>query len=402
MSGLNGVCVAWVRRWVAMAALCAGVSWSAVGAVSPKSLYCVIDLSGGENTDSYPVTYLDALPTDNADKMWEYKTKKIVLRRIESGTYKMQNVKDVTLTRAYYIGVFEVTQKQYALVMGTNPSTYRTGDGAPVESVSWIAARGTANWPTDRTVDADSFIGRIRARTGLLIDLPTYAQWQYACRAGGDELYDREAYDSSTLEVIARYQGNRPTSPYTEMHATVGSYKPNAWGLYDMIGNVNEWCLDWYSDTLTYGVNPVGATTGEKRVICGGAWWTTVVSSLFSNFTLNASYPDTDNDSKGDLAGIGLRLVGNTDGEVDSLRITAISVDEELRTATLEAAYSMAWGEPDPVDFKVKHFAALDEVETQVLEPVAIPVLDRERGLATLTVNLPEGALGFMRAIVVE
>lgn len=398
MSGLNGVCVAWGRRWTAMAALCAGVSWSAVGAVSPKSLYCVIDLSGGANASAYPVSYLDALPTDNADEVWEYKTKKLVLRRIESGTYKMQNVKDVTLTRAYYIGVYEVTQKQYELVMGTNPSQNGLYEGAPVDSVSWIAARGTANWPTDKTVDANSFIGRIRARTGLFIDLPTYAQWQYACRAGGDELYDRESYDASTLDDIAQYEGNRGGVKC----ATVGLYEPNAWGLYDMIGNVNEWCLDWYSDTLTYGINPVGAVSGKKRVICGGAWWTTVESSLFSNFTLNSSYPDTDKDASGDLKGIGLRLVGNTDGEVDSLRITAISVDEELRTATLEAAYSMAWGEPDPVDFKVKHFAALDEVETQVLEPVAIPVLDRERGLATLTVNLPEGALGFMRVIVVE
>ncbi len=402
MSGLNGVCVAWVRRWAAMAALCAGVSCSSAFAAGEGSLYCVIDLSGGANAAAYPVSYLDAEPAGGwAD---EHKTTKLVLRRIEPGTFKMHNVQDVTLTRAYYIGVFEVTQRQYELVTGTNPSDYGTyassyvGDMRPVESVKWNDARGvstTYDWPTVKTVDGSSFIGRIRARTGLIVDLPTYAQWEYACRAGADELYNRENFDEETLNLIARWNENRGY----DTHTVVGSYRPNAWGLYDMIGNVNEWCLDWYSDTLTYGVNPTGATTGEKRVICGGAWWTGLSSGLFNSFTINSAGADT---AESDLRGIGLRLVGNTDGEVDSLRITAISVDEVARTATLEAAYTMAWGEPDPVDFKVKHFAALEEVETQTLEPVAIPVLDRERGLATLTVDLPEGALGFMRMIVVE
>lgn len=386
-----------------MAALCAGVSCSSAVAADEGSLYCVIDLSGGANAVAYSVSYLDAAPAGG----WtdEYKTTKLVMRRIEAGTFKMHGVQDVTLTRAYYIGVFEVTQRQYELVMGTNPvdrgdwASYYLGDTRPVESVSWNAIRGasgTYDWPSVKTVDANSFIGRIRARTGgLNVDLPTYAQWERACRAGGDERYDRESFDADTLNEIARWyeNGGKGDAKY----AAVGSYLPNAWGLYDMIGNVNEWCLDWYGETLSYGVNPVGATTGDARVICGGAWWTKLDSELFNSYTINKESPAT-----GDSRGIGLRLVGNTDGEVDHLRVTAIAVDDEARTATLEAAYSMAWGEPDPVDFKVKYFTALDEVETQVLEPVGIPVLDRERGLATLTVDLPEGAIGFMRVIVVQ
>lgn len=99
-----------------------------------EKAYCVIDVSGGTSASSYPVTYLDSCPIAGWGN--EYKTTKILLRRIEPGTVKLGNTKPVTLTKSFYMGVFEITQKQYQLVKGSNPSKYK-GDTRPVESVSW-------------------------------------------------------------------------------------------------------------------------------------------------------------------------------------------------------------------------------------------------------------------------
>lgn len=104
-------------------------------------------------------------------------------------------------------------------------------------------------------------------------------------------------------------------------------------------------------------------------------------------------------DAKDDLPALGFRVVGNTIGEVDSLRITALSVDTTAWTATLTAVFTMAKGEPDPLDFKVRYSATLDETDTQIIEPISIPDLDRANSLVTLTVKLPEGDLGFMRVV---
>jgi hypothetical protein len=210
-------------------------------------LYCVIDLSAGADASSYPVAYMDEPPSGdfNTD---EYKTTKLVLRRVEPGSFKMCGEYDVTLTKPFYCGIFEVTQKQYALVTGSNPSYYR-GDMRPVESVSWNAVRGdssTYNWPSSENVDSSTFMGRIQARTGLNFDLPTEAQWECACRAGTTSKYNNGGSWDSDLKLLGRYDGNLSDGKggYSD-HTTVGSYQPNAWGLYDMHGNVWEWCLDW-------------------------------------------------------------------------------------------------------------------------------------------------------------
>jgi len=241
-------------------------------------LYCVVDLSGGTNAVSYPVTYMDAPPSGgfNTDA---YKTTKLVLRRIEPGTFMMGGNTETTLTKPYYVGVFEVTQKQWELVTGSNPSDYE-GDARPVEYVSYNMIRGSsagAGWPGSDAVDADSFLGKLRARTGVEFDLPTEAQWEYACRAGtttdlnsGKNLTNWD--QDSAMDEVGRYYHNRSDgkSGYSQ-HTTVGSYLPNAWGLYDMHGNVCEWCLDW-PGTLGGGTDPEGSSSGSSRVRRGGSW----------------------------------------------------------------------------------------------------------------------------------
>ncbi len=227
--------------------------------------YCVIDVSSGPSSSQYPVRYERSIPE-------QAKTTQIVLRWLPAGRYKMGNERMVTLTKPFYIGVFEVTQAQYTQVMGSNPSRFKGGT-RPVECVSYDMIRGSgagAGWPASSAVDADSFLGRLRARTGLDFDLPMEAQWEYACRAGTTTEYCNGDTEND-LKQVGRYNGNGGAS---SKHAVVGSYQPNAWGLYDMHGNVWEWCLDSYGSLGTdSATDPVGAASGDSRVLRGGGWF---------------------------------------------------------------------------------------------------------------------------------
>ena len=250
-------------------------SLNARGSGAPAAsggLYCVIDLSAGPNASKYPVSYLAAEPKGG----WtdEYKTTKLVLRRIEPGKFMMGGKYEVTLTKPFYCGVFEVTQKQFELVTGSNPSAYK-GDMRPVERVSWNAIRGDSskyNWPSSAHVDSSTFIGKIQARTGLTFDLPTDAQWEYACRAGTTSKYNNGGDTEDDIEKLGRYKDNQSDGKggYSQ-HTTVGSYLPNTCGLYDMHGNVWEWCLDWRGN-LSGGTDPSGASSGSKRALRSGGW----------------------------------------------------------------------------------------------------------------------------------
>ena len=214
-----------------------------------------------------------------------YATDKLVLRRVPAGTYLNADYIPVTLTKDFYMGVFEVTQRQWELMMGNKPSFYANPTyyaTRPVESISYNDIRGATNdvpevnWPgTGYTVSSNSFLGKLRASTGIdLFDLPTEGQWEYACRAGTTTLYNDgdpaantigdNAVSNVWLDVLGRYFHNGG-DPYTLAQceptngtALVGSYLPNAWGLYDMHGNVHEKCLDWVETTFTGGVDPVG------------------------------------------------------------------------------------------------------------------------------------------------
>jgi hypothetical protein len=148
-------------------------------------------------------------------------------------------------------------------------------------------AKAGAGWPDANAVDADSFMGVLRAKMGLMFDLPTSAQWEYACRAGTETALnsgknlENDRKDSNMAEV-GRYAfngGGEGESDHscdtTYGTAKVGSYKKNNWGLYDMHGNVYEWCLDWW-DSSAYNSaaveDPVGNDTGWFHVMRGGAW----------------------------------------------------------------------------------------------------------------------------------
>ncbi len=161
----------------------------------------------------------------------------------------------VTLSQPFYMGVYEVTQAQYQAVVGSNPS-YFTSSGleAPVERVSWHSAV--------------AFCNALSQRTGRAVTLPTEAQWEYACRAGSTtRFYYGDDLNYSLLSNYAWYwDGTYGTHP-------VGQKTPNAWSLYDMHGNVWEWCADRYGLYASANiVDPQGPQTGSYRVLRGGVW----------------------------------------------------------------------------------------------------------------------------------
>ena len=244
---------------------------SALCVTAGAAKYLVIDLSDAALTNECQISSLDAEPEGGWPN--ECKTSKLVMRRIEPGTFMMGHSdfwrnypsNRVTLTRPFYIGVFEVTQKQWEFVMGSAPEGYggyTRGDSLPVACVSYDMIRGKtkgSKWPDSRDVDGDSFIGRLREYTGLSFDLPTEAQWEYSCRAG--------------TETDFSY-GKRPNTAYMNSLSPrarpVGERKPNLWGLYDMHGNVSEWALDWFAKQVPSGKDPVGSSSGSYRVHRGG------------------------------------------------------------------------------------------------------------------------------------
>jgi len=159
----------------------------------------------------------------------------------------------VTLSRSFYFGKFEVTQEQWEAIMQSNPSKFE-GPKLPVENVSWD--------------DAQAFLAKLRQKTGRKFALPTEAQWEYACRAGSVTLYSFGDNDAR-LGEYAWFADNSDGTTHP-----VGQKAPNQWGLYDMHGNVCEWCADWYSAPYPSGavIDPEGSSSGTWRVIRGGAW----------------------------------------------------------------------------------------------------------------------------------
>ena len=184
--------------------------------------------------------------------------------RVEAGTFTMgatAEMKDpwkeekpthqVTLTNDYYIGKYEVTQALWKAVMGNNPSKFK-GDNLPVEWVNWK--------------DCQKFLSKLNRITGKTFRLPTEAEWEYAARGGNKSRGYQYSGSNNLLDVAWCYydMGNKT-------HA-VGTKQPNELGIYDMSGNVWEWCQDWYGEyNSSSQVNPTGANSGSDRVNRGGS-----------------------------------------------------------------------------------------------------------------------------------
>lgn len=157
----------------------------------------------------------------------------------------------VTLTNDYYIGKTEVTQALWKAVMGNNPSNFK-GDNLPVEKVSWD--------------DCQNFISKLNSLTGQNFRLPTEAEWEFAAR-GGNNSNHYQYSGSNELGDVAWYDGNSGDKTHV-----VATKQPNELGLYDMSGNVLEWCSDWFGNYSTSSLtNPTGLNSGSYRVIRGGS-----------------------------------------------------------------------------------------------------------------------------------
>jgi len=255
--------------------------------------YLSVDL---ENGDVRYYTSSNSLPAAVTSDPYAgiYSESRLLLRRINAANVRWpmgspsdesgrsagrEAIHYVTMTNDFYIGVFELSQYQWRAIEGTNlvncKNTAWVGrDAMPVESVSYNWIRGEyCYWP-DAPL-ADSFLGRLRARTGLAFDLPSESQWEYAARAGhyvgcwgdGSEM------TAENLKRLAWYSGNNPGGP-----TYIGMKAPNDWGLYDVLGNCWEWTLDNYVANITANTRgeieePSDRTSDAKLIVRGGCYY---------------------------------------------------------------------------------------------------------------------------------
>ncbi len=167
----------------------------------------------------------------------------------EPGRFEDEKLHSVEISHGFWLGKYEVTQRQWESVMRTNNSRFRNPDN-PVENVSWH--------------DCETFIRRVNTEMEVSTRLPTEAEWEYACRAGSGD----PVSGGDPIGKVAWYDKNSSS----QTHA-VGQNKPNAWGFYDMHGNVLEWCADWFSVPTSDMVDPQGPPSGSFKILRGGCWF---------------------------------------------------------------------------------------------------------------------------------
>lgn len=217
----------------------------------------------------------------------------IVLNKIEAGSFQMGSyegvgdedelpVREVEITKDFYIGVYEITQAQWEAVMGSNPSSF-VGENYPVETITWT--------------QANEFCEKLSEISDYNVSLPTEAQWEYACRAGSTSKW----FFGEDEAEFSKYCEDDIDAKTHE----VGAFEPNGNGLYDIYGNVYEWCLDYYryeylEDDVT---DPEGPTEGDARISRGGGWGGTADTCRSGYRNACGEEDATD--------GIGLRIVIN-------------------------------------------------------------------------------------------
>jgi len=297
---------------------------AAPGAANQITYVYEADLAGGAygTVVTNPVTNVVSMAWTGVTDDDSYATDKLVLRRVSAGTFLSGGTATTlpttlaTVSNAFYAGVFEVTQKQWYHVMGNWPSFFANADyrdTRPVERVNYNVIRGATNstpainWPaTGSAVSPDSFLGKLRAKTGIGgFDLPTSKQWEYLCRAGTATYYNdglpmpSNTASNDQINVLARYINNAYISKWSTTCTTeygtarVGSYLPNAWGLYDTHGNVAEWCLDPIG---TGGrVNRSGSIGSDGSALYAG--W--INGNSAQNNPNWPPYPGTDSNGRG-------------------------------------------------------------------------------------------------------
>ena len=209
-----------------------------------------------------------------------------------------------TFTYDYYLGIYPVTQGQQLLIDGQTHSEFTNGVEAaqrPVDKVNWIDIRYWYTWPhsdgtyTHGNIGAQGFLSKLR-RCGLPLDLPTSTEWEYACRAGSQTRFGNGTDNEAGMARMGWYDGNSDGTTHP-----VGRKDPNAWGFYDMHGNVFEWCLDWFrsvelADRTTVRTDYPGGTAESapydaSKTRRGGSYnsaWDSCTTHGFSNYNLNA------------------------------------------------------------------------------------------------------------------
>ena len=282
--------------------------------------YMVVDLAAANSVYYYPSA--DFLPGSEIGQKGTvtnnpaYKTTKLLMRKImaqgvvwtmgsaageSQRTAETETAHVVSLTNNYYIGVFEVTQAQWANIAPNSSATpSNVGAMRPMDNVCYNEIRNAPDsshsshaaydWPNDP--HPSSFIGLLRAKTGLDFDLPSEAQWEFAARAGngsgywndGSQVLNTDA--DANLGNLGCYKSNTPGGTMV-----VGSYEPSAWGLYDMHGNVWEWCLDWYeADISTFNgavnIDPSDSTKSLAGNTYTGEW---VMARVYRGGTYSAA-----------------------------------------------------------------------------------------------------------------
>ena len=307
----------------------AAVRVTAIATNHFEGLYMVVDLSRGKGSAYWPVQYTACKPDINSPAFY---TTELWLRRVPAGTFAMgygtsgdpSPVHNVTLSRDFYCAVVPTTRAQHLLIRDKNTYAdyWPNGEGLddngdpfdhyPVSrDVSYNEIRGSA-WPDAGGVTAGTVVGRLRARTGLQFDIPTEAQWEYACRAGhsGNTLNDGTPYSNSAYVALGWGQANsgwvKDTSPNDHWHP-VAKLKPSDWDFYDFYGNVLEWCRDWYAAYTADAVtDPTGPATGSYRVTRGGSY--ALNAGALNSYYRRHNLASTSHDEK-----YGYRLVVDTE-----------------------------------------------------------------------------------------